>query len=201
MHLGVADGHVDIDVLVGDLQRLLERSASPLEQLLGLCGAGGGEQDLDLGAAYAAQADLGNMIAQPAAQDVENLACEFGSQLPAQLAEASEPDDGDKDLQLAGLGIGCGNAVDQRAAGGVAGDQGGGEAIGDGVEGGGAAVLGPPSDRQPHAQVAGREPLQGMAKRGGARADARLGRAGTYATHPGWPPYGSRARDHAAKLR
>ncbi len=80
------------------------------------------------------------MLRQPAAKDLENLARQFRAQLPSQFAKAAEADDGHEQLLLQRLGIGPRDPVQQRCTGGIGGGQGRRQAIGHGVEGGGALM-------------------------------------------------------------
>ncbi len=194
--LGVADRHVDIDALVGDLERPFQLGARAVEDMFGLARAGGWEQDLDLGPPDAAQAHLGHMPGEPAAKDIEDFAGQLGPQLASQLAEAAEAHDGHEQLLVPRLGIGGGDAVQQRGAGRVADGQGHGQPIGDGVEGFSAAVAG----RQASRQVAGREAAQGVGEACRRRRCGRLGRVGTHIAHAGSRPWRSGARRHGREM-
>ncbi len=196
MDLGVADGHVDIDALVLDLQRRLEREPRPLEDVLGFGGAGGGEHHFDLGAPDPAEADLGDVAGEAMAELVEDLGGQFRSQLPAQLAEAPEAGDGHEHLQITRLGADGGDVVQQRRIGGVAGGQGRRQPIGHCVERRRAPGAGPKGSGQTKLEVAVRKALQGVGEGKVLGADGRLDPAGACSAHAGSHPIRIGARRH-----
>ncbi len=186
--LGVADGDIDIDALVGDLERRFQLGVGPFQQLLGFGRTGGGEQEFDLRPADPSQPDLRHMFGQPAAEPVEDFSGQPGTQLASQLSEPAQANDRHEERPAAGVGLRYRDAIHERGPGRVAGGQGHGEAIGHGVEGD-RSILRPAIGGQADRQIPRREADQGVCQVDGRRRGARLGRAGLYCLR-------SRARLH-----